>query len=346
MPDASYWADRAMQLEAAAHARADESMDIITDAYRRAAKDLESQISTWYGRFAQNNGIVDMAEARRLLNGKELKEFRWTVNDYIKHGRENGITADWSKQLENASARWHISRLESLNVQMRNTVETLYGKQAEELDRLVRETYAEGYMHTAFEIQRGIGIGWDVASVPESVITKLVGRPWTVDGRNFSERIWADKTVLVNELQRALTQHFLTGGRLQDVVKWIRDKMGTSENKAARLVYTENAYFQSVAQRDSFRELGVKMYVFVATLDERTSDICRSLDGQKFEMRDFAPGVNAPPMHPWCRSATAPYYADLEGIGQRAARDADGNTYTVPRGMTYAEWEKTFVKDE
>lgn len=107
---------------------------------------------------------------------------------------------------------------------------------------------------------------------------------------------------------------------------------------------TEEAYFSSAAQKDCFYDLDVEKYEIVATLDSYTSEICRSLDGKVFPMKDFEPGVTAPPFHVWCRSTTVPYFDENFGqTGERAARGADGKTYYVPADMTYEEWKKTFV---
>lgn len=43
-----------------------------------------------------------LGEARSWLTGKDLKEFKWSVQDYIKHGEENAISGQWMKELENA----------------------------------------------------------------------------------------------------------------------------------------------------------------------------------------------------------------------------------------------------
>ena len=103
---------------------------------------------------------------------------------------------------------------------------------------------------------------------------------------------------------------------------------------------TEEAYFSSAAQKEAFAELGVEQYEIIATLDTHTSDICRSLDGKVYPMKDYEAGVTAPPFHVWCRSTTAPYFEDDFGeVGERAARDENGKTYSVPADMTYAEWE-------
>lgn len=339
-----YWAERWVQLEDSNHRTAEETMSVIDNAYRKAEQEVEQQLSTWYQRFADNNGIVDMAEARRLLNSDELKEFKWTVEQYIQHGRENGVSADWSRELENASARFHVTRLEALKLNIQQSAEVLFGNQLDQMDAMMRETYLGSYYHTAFEIQRGAGIGWNIAALNLKQIETAVNRPWAYDGRNFSDRIWSNRTALINELQKNMTQSLMTGNTCDKTIDALMNRFGVSHSQAARLAYTENAYIQSVAQGDSFRQNGVKKVIFVATLDDRTSDICRDMDGTIIDMKDYAPGQTVPPLHPWCRSVTAPYYSDLAGIGERAARDPEtGKTYYVPREMKYQEWKDTFV---
>ena len=94
-------------------------------------------------------------------------------------------------------------------------------------------------------------------------------------------------------------------------------------------------------------DLGVKEYEIVSTLDSKTSEICRSLDGKHFPMSEFKPGITAPPFHPWCRTTTVPYFNDEFTKGEmRAARDEDGKTYYVPADMKYREWELKYVIDK
>lgn len=342
-PDKKYWIGRFTQMEQAQHKAAVEVADDIERQFKTAQHEVERQLSTWYQRYAVNNQ-VSMKEARRQLNTKELKEFRWTVNEYIKHGKENGISADWSKQLENASARFHVTRLQAIQLELQNTVEVLYGGQTDALDALMKKTYLDSYYHTAFEIQRGVGVAWDIAAVNQKALVTIINTPWTVDGRNFSERIWANKQALIGELRTQLTQNLMLGKSPAESVKIIAAKMGVTEHKAARLVFTESAYFQAVSQGNCYKALDVRKFQFIATLDDRTSDVCREMDGQVFDMRDYQPGVNVPPLHPWCRSCTAPYYEDLAGIGERAARDPEtGQTYYVPRETKYEDWKQSFV---
>ena len=57
-------------------------------------------------------------------------------------------------------------------------------------------------------------------------------------------------------------------------------------------------------QLSAYEECGAEQYEFVAVLDLRTSEICRSLDGKVFYTKDAQQGVNMNPMHPFCRSTT------------------------------------------
>lgn len=344
MKNQEYWLERALDLEESLHRPAELVVADLDKAYRSAERQIEADISRWYQRFANNNGVVSLADARKLLTSGELKEFKWTLEEYKQHAKEN-LDGRWQKELENASARWHISRLEALKYQLQNTAEVLYGNQLDSFDALLKQTYLNGYGQTAYTIQVGLGIGWDIAGLNDRAIKTVLYKPWALDGRNFSDRIWENKQALVGELHKQLTQNLMRGGNLNDVIDSIEKKFGVSRSNAARLVYTENAYAVSVATGDSYRATGVEKVTFIATLDERTSDVCRDMDGTIIDMKDYQPGVTVPPLHPWCRSTTAPYFADMAGLGERIARDEDGKNYFVPRDMKYHDWEKTFMKD-
>ena len=339
-----YWSKRMEQLEASLHRDAEETVRDLETMYRAAEREIEADLSRWYGRFGANNGVVTMADARKLLTSGELKEFKWTLAEYREKAKDNA-DGKWQKELENASARWHVSRLEALKYQLQQHVEVLAGGQTDAMDALLKNTYLNGYGQTAFTLQTGLGIGFDIAGLNGRAIQVLLNKPWTTDGRNFSERIWGNKQVLIGELHKQLTQNLMTGGDLNKLIDSMSQKFNTSRSNAARLVYTEHAYAVSVASGESYRATGVEKVTFIATLDERTSEICQSMDGTIIDMKDYQPGVTVPPLHPYCRSTTAPYYADMAGIGERAARDEEGNTYYVPRDMTYPEWADTFLKD-
>lgn len=343
MKSSEYWKKRFEQIEQAQHEKGLQCYDEIEKQYRRAQREIEGQIASWYQRFAANNGIT-MQEARKMLVGRDLKEFRWDVQDYIRYGKENAKNSAWMKQLENASARYHVSRLEALKLQTQQSLEVLFGNQLDSIDSAMRKIYTDGYYHTAFEIQKGVGIGWDFATLDNKTIGKVINKPWAADGKNFSERVWGNRQKLVNELNTELTRNIILGRDPQKAIDAIAKKMNTSKSNAGRLVMTEEAFFSSAAQKDSFEELDVEQFEIVATLDALTSEICREMDGKHYPMSQWEVGVTAPPFHPWCRTTTVPYFDDeFSGVGQRAARGEDGRTYYVPANMSYKEWQHAFV---
>ena len=346
MKTADYWKDRFEQIEKICHDKGAVTYREIEEQYRKAQREIESQISVWYQRFAVNNGIT-MQEARRLLTSGELAELKWDVNEYIKYGQQNAIDGKWMKQLENASARAHISKLEALKLQLQQQVEVVFGNQLDGIDKAMRAVYSAGYLHTAFEIQKGTGIGYTLAAFNQTLVDKILNRPWAPDGKNFSDRVWSNKQKLINELNTTLTQGIILGKDPSKIINAMSKKLDVSKTAAGRLVMTESAAFASRAQEDCFKELDVEEYEIVATLDSHTSEICQDMDGKVFKMSERQIGVNAPPFHVNCRTTTVPYFNDEWSKNtERAARNEDGDTYYVPDDMTYEEWKKEFVKDD
>ena len=344
MQNSEYWKLRFEQLEAAQNGQGAAAVAEIERQYKEAQKQIEGQIARWYQRFADNNGI-SLAEARQYLKGAALKEFKWDVQDYIKYGQDNALMGGWMKELENASAKYHITKLEALKIQTQQSLEVMFSKQLGTVTGAMGDLFESGYYHTAYELQKGFNIGWDIAGLDQSQIEKVLAKPWAVDGKNFSERIWGNKKKLISEVHGELTQNIMLGADPQKAIDSLAKKMKTSRYNAGRLIMTEEAYFSSAAQKDCFEELGVEQFEIVATLDSHTSDICRSLDGKHFPMKDYQPGVTAPPFHVFCRSTTVPYFdEDFGDIGERAARDEEtGKTYYIPDDMNYQDWKETFV---
>ena len=152
--NAAYWAQRMKNMEDVLLDQSYSYVENLEKQFAAAQAEIERQMARWYQRFATNNEI-DLAEAKRLLNSKELKEFHWTVAEYIAYGEQNAIDGAWMKQLENASARVHISRLEALKLQLQQQAEVLYSNQLDYVDAAARKMYEGSYYHTAFELQKG-----------------------------------------------------------------------------------------------------------------------------------------------------------------------------------------------
>lgn len=355
MRNSEYWAKRARELEEAQNRQNERYIGgELERIYGRAIRETEKDIARWFARFAKNNKVT-MAQARKLLTSDELKELKWTVEEYIEYGQKNGVSGEWIKQLENASARYHISRLDTLKLQMREHVEELTAAEAKGVKDLIQNHYEDSFYKTAHEVQKFTRVGTTLEKLDRDGIERVLSKPWAPDGIDFSSRIWGTyRPQLVNELHKTLSQAIIMGENPKVIadgfVKYVSDEAARTykqkKSRAENLVITETAYFRAEGQRKSYKELGVEEFENCATLDSKTSEICRDMDGTHFPVSEMQPGLNCPPFHPRCRTATCPYFNDEFTADEvRAARAADGSYYTVPADITYREWEKTFVKD-
>ncbi len=340
MKNAEYWRARFAILEEAAHKQSDQYLQSLEELYLEAQLSVQKEIEAWYGRFAVNNQI-SLSDARKLLTTGQLEEFKWTVDQYVKAAQKQNLSPEWVKKLENASARFHVSRLEAVQMQIQQQIELLYGNQVDGIDNLMRQLISNGYTQGAFEIQKGIGLGWDITALNQKKLDTLLSKPWTTDSRTFRDRCWTNKAELVDTVNKELIQGMLRGDSPEKAITAIQKKFGTSRYKARRLVHTETSYFNATSKLQMYRDLGVEQIEIVETLDSRTCAVCGELDGKVIPLSQYEPGVTVPPWHPNCRGTTCPHYDDMDG--ERAARDAEGKVYYIPANMTFTQWKKAFV---
>ncbi|MBQ4557899.1 MAG: minor capsid protein [Clostridia bacterium] len=336
-----YWRQRIEKIASQVFTKGVDYYATLGDIYNQAIKQVEKQILVWYKRLAKNNNI-SLADAKKLLNRNELQEFKWSVAQYIKHGEENALDQNWLHELENASAKVHIMKLEALKIDINQQVELLYGNQVDGLEKLFSSAYIETYYHTAYEIQKGFNLGWNLEAINTEKIKKVLSRPWTVDNTTFRDKCWTRKTELVSTLHKELTQSLMRGESPDRLINILTAKFNADKYKAGRLVLTESAYFASDAQRKCYKDLDIKQYEIVATLDNHTSELCQNLDGRTFNLVDYEPGVTAPPFHPWCRTTTIPYFPD--DFTKRVARDNSGEVQYIDSKIKYPIWKEKFIK--
>lgn len=120
--------------------------------------------------------------------------------------------------------------------------------------------------------------------------------------------------------------------------------MNVDKSKARVLLQTESARVRSMAEIESYKQMEVSKYQIIATLDDRTSDICQSMDMKVFYTKDYEVGVTAPPFHPNCRSTKAPYYEDspvAEDV--RIARGESNKNVYVSSDMSYKMYKNNFI---
>ncbi|MFR6221916.1 MAG: minor capsid protein, partial [Anaerococcus sp.] len=147
-------------------------------------------------------------------------------------------------------------------------------------------------------------------------------------------------------LDTDLRQGLITGKSPGKITEVIADRLEVSKSNAKRLVMTESAAIHSGSKKIMYDRLGVKKYKIVATLDLRTSEICRDMDGKVFDAKDYEVGITAPPFHVYCRSTTVPYFEDdlqKEIEDTRMSRNlVTGKSERVP-DMNYENWYNKYA---
>ena len=341
----NYWVDRFTAEENRINELSREQVKEAKKQYDIALKNTNQKIYEFYAKYAKDNNI-SMYEAKQRFNKKELKEFKMSLSEYVRKGQSLNINADDKviKELKNASARVHIERLEALKMEIKAEIDLLSKTMENNLDKHLRSIYRDTYYRSAYSIQKGLDKFSNIEKLNPELLESLVYKPWTKDNTNWSKRIWGNDSKLVNTLHTNLTQNIITGKPLKDIIDTIEERFNVERNIATRLIMTESAAYHSRAKERCMKDLGCEKYEVIATLDDRTSPICRSMDSKVFDMKDYQVGITAPPFHSNCRTVTAPYYDKIDGdINLRASRTKDDD-YELVDVKDYQDWYDNYVE--
>lgn len=344
-PTDSYWEKRSRQRMASYQRDAEKTILTITRAYDKAMRDINDEIERIFRTFGKN-GQMDPEKARKVLNQRipnPLLELAKQIYPRLKNER----VRRWLLSKMNAPAyRARITRLQALK-------EQVYLRSKEIADaEITASTYGyvntvrEAYYRTMFDLQHGIGVGFEFAAMPQSTVETILKNPWS--GKHFSNRIWANTEALADMLSETITAGFMSGKGNAKIVKEIEERAEVGKHAAARLVRTETTYMANAAEMESYQEADIDQYIFVATLDSRTSQTCRQHDHKVYDVKDAVPGQNMPPLHPYCRSTTRAYFGEdtLQNIQRRARDPVTGEAQLVPASLSYEDWRKQYVVDK
>ena len=341
----NYWADRFTAEENRINELSKEQVKEAKKQYDIALKNTNQKIYEFYAKYAKDNNI-SMYEAKQRFNKKELKEFKMSLSEYVRKGQSLNIDPDDAiiKELKNVSSRVHIERLEALKMEIKAEIDLLSKTMENNLDKHLREVYRDTYYRSAYSIQKGLDKFSNIEKLNPELLESLVYKPWTKDNTNWSKRIWGNDGKLVNTLHTNLTQNIITGKPLKDIIDTIEERFNVERNIATRLIMTESAAYHSRAKERCMKDLGCEKYEVIATLDDRTSHICRSMDGKVFDMKDYQVGVTASPFHANCRTVTAPYYDKIEGDTNLRASRTEDDDYKLVDVKDYKDWYDNYVE--
>lgn len=344
LPSAEYWRRRAEEALIANEKSVLEYEKDLKRAYEATSLRIAKELEAFYHKYATDNEI-DLATARQRLDTSQLAEFKKQQEIYLAEAEKYGADPNYIQYLKELSAKAYVTKLQEIQANIRHSIETLTTGFHNDGETLLKEGYEDSFYKTLFDVQKQFGFGVDFTAPGDKQLEKAVRSKWLES--NFSDRVWANKNALINQLTQLLPQEFVRGQGSRAVAKTLAAKLGNSYNNSLRLIRTEMNYISNQATMDAYKKSGViEEYEFLATLDGRTSDICREMDGKVFKVSQKQVGVNMPPLHPNCRSTTVPYFPedDLSEPNDRIARDENGKSYFVGKAVTYQEWVNNYAE--
>lgn len=330
--NSNYWEKRALENKLSAIENEEDYLRRISGIYDHANKQIDEKLAKVYARYAKENNLT-LEEAYKQLPKKMETEYKKDVMDYVNKAKD----PSYKQYLLNQSIMHKHSVLDQLRTEMRDViydidVEETGGKFLEKIftDSNYRAQYSNN--EEAF------------AKVDKQKIQNLLKENWS-GGGNFSELIWKDREKLVKALDDIVMKGLATGDNYDKMSDKLAKRMDTSKSNAKRLIMTESARMENEGLLSYYQRIGAKQLIFVATLDMKTSEICRAMDGTIIDIENAKIGLNVPPLHPYCRSVISPHYEGNEP-GDRVYRDVETGKTKSGRYRTYKEYLEEELRDK
>ena len=324
--------------------KAEKQADQFDKVYQEAKIYLDKEINKNFDKFQRDYGLSQV-DARQVLKNmkdkKDLNELRKVLEARPNDPNIQRLLAD----LDSPAYSFRMKRLERLSDDLDRMRESIYHSEKTGSDAFYSDLMKDSYYKATFDLQQQTGLAYGFSGLPESEIKHLQSFSWVGDGSTYSTDIWKNTGKLTSSIKDELLISLMTGRDTRETAQAIAERFNVGQNDARRLVRTESAFFHNQMELLSYEEADIEKYIFVAVLDKRTSRICQEHDNQVYDRDKAVPGVNCPPMHPWCRSTTVAYDedADYSKLKRRARNPETGKTELVPADMTYKEWYSKYV---
>lgn len=343
MKNDSYWENRVAWDMYHRMEDAEQTADLLAKVYRNSSMLLTHKAKDIFEKYMTKHGVSE-TQAWNLLNTMQDRTSMEELLNALRNKDSDKTKQELLRELEAPAYRVRIERLQDLLRQVDTVMQEVY-QQEQLFDTSFFQNLCEDtYYHSIYSIQKRTGYGFSFSNISQKQISQVLSMNWS--GSHYSQRIWKNTQELSETLKQELLVSLLTGRTDRETSEVIMNRCGAGAMQARRLVRTESCFLSGELTARSYEECGIEKYRYLATLDLRTSKICRELDGKIFSMKDRKAGKNYPPMHPWCRSTTISVIDEdeLRNMKRRAYNPKTGRTETVPANMTYDQWYKKYVK--
>ena len=346
MNNKDYWTQRKANLIYEQMDKAERQADKFDKVYEEAKAYIDKEINKIFDKFQRDYGLSENVARQVLKTMKDKKDLAYLRR--MLEARPNDpniqrLLAD----LDSPAYTYRMKRLERLSDDLDLMRSSIYLSEKKGSDEFYSDLMKDSYYKATFDLQQQTGLAYSFSDLPETEIKRLQGLKWT--GEAYSDRIWSNTGALASSVKDELLVSLMTGRSVRDTSQAIAERFEVGKGKARRLVRTESAFFHNQMELLSYEDAEITKYKFVVVLDKRTSHICQQHDNKVYNTDEAVPGVNYPPLHPWCRSTTIAHDDDIDysKLERRARNPETGKVEYVPADMSYKEWyDKYVAKDK
>ena len=223
-----------------------------------------------------------------MLNTRETKEFYDNLLKQINSIDDVDVRRKLLAKYNAPAYAYRISRYQALQKNIDIELKKLVQEECVISKKHYVDIINEGYYRSIFNVQKGIGIGFNFSQLDNRTINLILNENW-YKSENFSQRIWKNNNKLADYLKSNFLADNIAGKSIQRMASALDDTMNIGKYNAVRLLRTETNHFANEAEMLSYEELDIEKYRFIATLDNVTCKHCAELDNKIFYLKDKQP---------------------------------------------------------
>lgn len=285
----NYWQKRQQQLNKQLEKDEAKLKKRLSSYFDTEYRKLDKQIAAYYKQYGTDNVI----QYRRLMESLSEDDKRLLMEQMDEFAKKY---PEYAHLMPVRESIYKLNRLEGLQYSVRMQQLEIGAVENEQVTAHLNRN-AERGVNAAAE---AMGFGKNFYANNPDISKLFINVPWS-NGENFSQKIWNNTTKLANYLNSDIAQGIARGDSYERLTRRLRERFSSvSRNDAYRLIYTEGTYVMAEATMQPFTE-DFEKYRLSTVGDGKVCSICRGVAREVFNISDRQPGVNFPPLHPWCR---------------------------------------------
>lgn len=282
-----YWEKRQTELMKRLEKQSEGTIQRLVTAYNKSKDNIQKEIQKIFGKYVVD-GKLTFKEAKELLNTRETKEFYDNLLKQINSIDDVDVRRKLLAKYNAPAYAYRISRYQALQENIDIELKKLVQEECVISKKHYVDIINEGYYRSIFNVQKGIGIGFNFSQLDNRTINLILNENW-YKSENFSQRIWKNNNKLADYLKSNFLADNIAGKSIQRMASALDDAMNIGKYNAVRLLRTEINHFANEAEMLSYEKLDIEKYRFIATLDNVTCKHCAELDNKIFYLKDKQP---------------------------------------------------------